>query len=300
VKIVTNAYGPQNKLYSTPYLTIAEYKQAPTAIDYNNLVVDSTDSAVQDAELANVIARASSWMDNFCNQVLEATLEEEQQRCRIKNDGTLALHPSYSPIIAMTELKVGATPNNLTTISDLSVGWVENQQYILPGSAVSNYSSQGSLAFGIPARPRQEVYCHYSYIAGYFNDTLGASAAAGASTITVTENTGLVAGTKLTIYDGGKTENVTVGSGYAFGSSTVPLSSPLSYAHSSGIAISALPPAIKQAAIFVTTAFLKARGDYSLTMMSSSDVGQASAKSAGMDRDMDIAKELLYSFKRVR
>ena len=58
---MTNAYGLTTKLFSTPYLTLDEYKQAPTAIDYNNLVAASTDPSVQDAELANVIARASSF-----------------------------------------------------------------------------------------------------------------------------------------------------------------------------------------------------------------------------------------------
>jgi hypothetical protein len=42
---MTNAYGATTKLFSTPYLTIAEYKNAPTAIDYNNLVTDSSDPA---------------------------------------------------------------------------------------------------------------------------------------------------------------------------------------------------------------------------------------------------------------
>jgi hypothetical protein len=301
VKIVSNAYGPQNKLYSTPYLTLAEYKQAPTAIDYNNLVVASADPAVQDAELSNVIARASSWMDNFCNQVLEATLEEEQQRCRLGSDGTLYLHPSYSPIVAVTSLSYGMNPNQMTNVSDLSQGWVENQSFILPYSSVStSWSSQGPLAFGIPSRPRGQVFVSYTYIAGYFNDILGASASAGSSSITVAENTGLVSGTKLTIYDGASSENVTVASSYVFGSDTVPLASPLKYAHASGVALSALPPAVKQAAVFVTSAFLKARGDYSLTMMSTSAVGQAGSTNSGIDHDMNTAKELLYSFKRIR
>ena len=51
-----------NTFEEKPYLTVAEYKNAPTSIDYNNLVVGGNQTA-QDSELANVILRASSFMN---------------------------------------------------------------------------------------------------------------------------------------------------------------------------------------------------------------------------------------------
>ena len=75
---MTNAYTGTTHQFSTPYLTLTEFKNAPTAVDISNLVWNSTDQAVQDAELNNVIARASSWVDTYCNQVLAATTEQEQ------------------------------------------------------------------------------------------------------------------------------------------------------------------------------------------------------------------------------
>ena len=48
--------------YEQSYLTVAEYKDAPTSIDFDNLVVGGN-GAAQDAELARVILRASSYMD---------------------------------------------------------------------------------------------------------------------------------------------------------------------------------------------------------------------------------------------
>ena len=52
---VADAINPTTHQFSTPYLTIQEYKNAPTAIDIDNLVFNSSDPDVQDSELANVI-----------------------------------------------------------------------------------------------------------------------------------------------------------------------------------------------------------------------------------------------------
>ena len=77
---VADAINPTTHGLTTPYLTLAEYKNAPTAIDIDNLVFNSSDPDVQDSELMNVIARASSWIDTYCNQVLGATEETEKDR----------------------------------------------------------------------------------------------------------------------------------------------------------------------------------------------------------------------------
>lgn len=298
---MANLYGSTTESYSTPYLTIAEYKQAPTAIDYNNLVVASSDPDVQDAELANVIARASSWIDGFCNQVLAATVQTEQQRARLRPDGFLAVHPSFDPLIALTSLSFGISPTQLVSLPDPSVGWLEDHEFIIPYTAANiSYSSQGPLQFGMPAVPRATVFCKYTYIAGYANTTIATSASAGATSITVKSGAGIVAGLSLTIYDGKETEIVTVASTYVFGSTTVPLTAPLAYAHAAGDAISALPPAVKQAAILATTAYLKVRGDYSLTMQVSNSAGQVVDNTGSSNYDFALAKELLAPFVRVR
>jgi hypothetical protein len=79
---VANAINPTTQQFSIPYLTTQEYRNAPTAIDIDNLVFNSQDPEAQDNELANVIARASSWVDTYCNQILGATYETETQRSR--------------------------------------------------------------------------------------------------------------------------------------------------------------------------------------------------------------------------
>jgi len=297
---MANAYTGTTHQFSTPYLTLDEFKNAPTAIDIDNLVFNSQDPDVQDAELNNVIARASSWIDTYCNQVLAATTEQEQQRTRISADGTIRLHPRYNPVIALTAFQYGNPSTDLQTIPDCSQAWIEDQVIIVPYANLSlTYSSQGALQFGFPTSPRVETYIRYTYIAGYANTTI-ATATATQSTLTVTNGTGIVAGQMMKIYDGMSSENVTVASTYTFGSTTVPLVSPLGYSHASGISISALPPAIKEAAILVTTAFLKVRGDSSMTMAISSRAGSSLPGADKLGEEIALAKELLMPYRRVR
>ena len=297
---MTNAYTGTTHQFSTPYLTLTEFKNAPTAVDISNLVWNSTDQAVQDAELNNVIARASSWVDTYCNQVLAATTENEQQRSRIREDGTIRLHPRYNPVIALTSLQYGYPSTNLTTLPDPSVCWIEDQQIIVNYASTStNFSSQGPLQFGFPTSARQEVFLKYSYVCGYANTTV-VTATAGASSLTVADGTGIISGQVLRIYDGSSSELVTVANSYSFGSTTVPLTNALAYTHSSGTSISALPPAIKEAAILVTTAFLKVRGDNSMVMQVGTHPSQSTPGSQMLGEEIALAKELLAPYRRIR
>lgn len=295
-----NAYTGTTHQFSTPYLTLDEFKNAPTAIDIDNLVFNSQDPDVQDAELSNVIARASSWIDTYCNQVLAATTEQEQQRTRINADGTIRLHPRYNPIIALTSFQYGNPSTQLQTLSDCSVAWIEDSEIIVPYANLSlTYSSQGALQFGFPTSPRVETYIKYTYVAGYANTTI-VTATAGQTSLTVADGTGITAGLTLKIYDGYSSEFVTVASTYTFGSTTVPLTSALVNNHATGISISALPPAIKEAAILVTTAFLKVRGDNSMVMSISTSAGPTVPGKEKLGEDILLAEQLLLPYRRVR
>jgi len=297
---MANAYTNTTHKFSTPYLTLAEFKNAPTAIDIDNLVFNSQDPDVQDAELSNVIARASSWIDTYCNQVLAATTETENMRGRLSSDGTLRIHPRYNPIIAVIAFSYGNPTSQMNPIVDPSVAWIEDSQIIMPiGNLSFNYTTQGPLQFGLPMTPRRELFVNLQYVAGYANTTI-TSATAGQSTLVVADPTGIIANSSLQIYDGFNSELVTIASNHTYGNTTVALAAPLAYSHSSGVSISALPPAIKEAAILVTTAMLKVRGDSSMTMAISSTAGQSIAGKDKMGEDIALAKELLTPYRRVR
>lgn len=299
---MANAINPTTHNFSTPYLTNAEYINAPTAIDIDNLVFNSSDPDVQASELTNVISRASSWVDTYCNQVLGATLETESQRTRISSDGYIKFHPRYNPVIALTALEYGNPSTNLIAVEDCSVAWIEDQQVLFPYAYMSSlFTSQGPLQFGAPYASGTQVYIKYTYVNGYTNTTI-AEAIADDTSLTVVSGVGITAGQQLKIYDGMYSENVTVADTYVFGSTTVPLTNALIYSHSAGVSISALPPAIKEATILATTAMLKVRGDASMTMGIGTQPNNFGANSVTQDigDDMGMAMALLLPFRRIR
>jgi hypothetical protein len=297
---MATAISPIMRQVSKPYLTLQEFKNAPTALDYNNLVVGGNQAA-QDAELSNAILRASSYIDQHCNQIIGATVDVEQQRTRMRSDGTLRFHPKNFPIVALLELNVGFQPNNLTAVNDPSQAWLEEGQVVFPLSSLpTNTSSQGPLGFGFPSSPRVETYINYTYVNGYANTEVSTLANAGSSTLVVADGTGFQAGEQFTIYDGANTERVTVASNYVFDSNTIPLTAPLAFSHAVGVSVSALPAAIKQACILVTSTFLKIRGDASLVMEVTSTPRQQIPDAQNMGSDLAIAKQLLAPFRRIR
>lgn len=299
---MADSINPATQQFSIPYLTTTEYRNAPTAIDIDNLVFNSSDPDVQDSELANVIARASSWIDTHCNQILGATTTTEQQRSRVSPDGYIKWHPNYNPVIALTDLWYGYPSTNLYHVTDVSSAWLENQQILFPYASMGSlFTNQGPLQFGFPSTSGSPVFLKYTYVNGYANDLIQ-TATATQSTLTVKSGVGITVGDTLKIYDGMYSENVTVASNYVFGSTTVPLTSPLIYSHQTGVSISALPPAIKEAAILATTAMLKVRGDSSLTMGIGTLPNQASTGTleANIGNDLSLAMDLLKPYRRIR
>jgi hypothetical protein len=294
--------SPITRQFSRPYLTLQEFKNAPTALDYGNLVVGGTQQA-QDAELTNAITRASSYIDNYCNQIIGATNDTEQQRVRVTPDGTLRFHPKNFPVVALTSLQYGFAPNQLTTVPDPSLAWFEEQEIIFPyGNMAYNQSSQGPLGFGFTTNGRAETFLKYSYVNGYANSVLAANTSIGATSLTVAEGAGIVAGGMLNLYDGASTERVTVASTYTFGSTTVPLTSGLVYAHTAGVSVSNLPAAIKEATILMATAYLKIRGDASMTLQVTNTASQQSPGqgSGRIGTEVGHVQELLKPFRRIR
>lgn len=281
------------------YLTVAEFKNAPTSLDINNLV-SGGNQAAQDAELANVILRASSYMDEYLNQNLVAKRNTETQRVRINNQGYVALHPNNNPIIALESFLYGASPNNLQTLTDPSQCWFESQQVLVPLSQMAaTYSSAGPLSFG-SAAPRQQLFTQYTYVAGYVNTTI-VTATAAATSLTVASGLGIMAGNQLRIYDGASSELVTVASTYTYGSTTVPLTSALVSTHATGVAIGNLPNAIKQAAILITSAFIRIRGDKSNTMQITTRAqGSEITGATRYGTELQLALDMVNLYRRIR
>ena len=283
------------------YLSVAEYKQAPTALSLSTLVTGGNQAA-QDAELATVILRASSYMNEYLNQNLIATEYTETQRIRYSaSGGYYALHPYNAPVIALSAFNYGANPNQLYALADCSIAWFEGQQIIIPGDQIGwNWTSQGPLQFGGSISQSNWTFTKYTYIAGYANTTTVGDTAVGDTSIEVEDPTGILPGEQYRIFDGANTERVTVSDSYTFGDAVVTLQAPMRYAHLEGATFSNLPNAIKEACILITSAFIKMRGDSSTTMAYTTSPSGNIAGSVRYGNDIAVALDMVNKYRRVR
>jgi hypothetical protein len=210
------------------------------------------------------------------------------------------LHPNQSPIISLESFYYGGSPTNLVAVPDPSQCWFEEQQILVPLSQMATtYSSAGPLAFGPGIGGSQQIFTKYTYVAGFANTTV-VSGTAGASTIVVADPIGIIPGEMLRISDGASSETVYVSSTYTYGSATITLVSPLVYTHAAGAAIGNLPNAIKQACILITTAFIKIRGDNSLTMNITTQPQASIPGSARYGGEISMALSMVDKYRRIR
>jgi len=282
------------------YLTVQEFKNAPTAIDCSNIIPGGT-QAQNDAELTNVIRRASSWINQICKMpTLEATLNTEIKEVNMSTTGLMRVHPDMIPIITLldsVQYKISPLNNWIPlTMTDIEVF---PRYFTVYNLAEMMISPQGVQPFSIlPYRSPYTkwrmknipVILQYTYVNGYPNTTLSADASAGANYIGVKNVTGMVNQT-ITIYDDDLTEEVMISS---MTNGTVNLASPLQFSHTSGVAVSALPDSVKQAAIILTSYFIQERGALSITMSEQTLGGVRNSSGNGVE----VAKELLKPLTR--
>lgn len=271
-----------------PYLTPQEYIASPTGVDTGNLVPTGTTQQNADA-LVQTIARASNWVDTECRKVLAATLDTQAGRYRVRADGTIRVALDFTPILQITSVQAGLTPSTMATITDLSNAWIDRKVATIPLWGLS-------VAPGNPYASSDRMFAVVQYVNGYANCLLTAVAPANTTTLTVDSALGIVAGQQLTIYDPGSTEAVTVAT---VTGNTITLTSPTVSAHLANVAVSALPPAIKQATVLLTSALIKTRGDDAIVMQ---EVGQGTEHQqmdASGSEDVTVALELLAPYRRV-
>jgi hypothetical protein len=261
---------------SAPYISPSEYRNAPTAVGTGNLVPGSnTQQADSTASLADVISRASGWMDEHCFHGLggsfAAGVVTEQAWYTVKPNGSVVIIPNLRPIRAVTGLAIGPSPSQLQNLSpnivpNISIGF---KTITLPNCW--NRGLTFPVYFGGYPSYGNELLCAFSYVNGWPHFTLGASASAGDTSIVAngafpgdTQLYGILPGTPLTIRDGSNTERIVVQS---LSGLTVNLQGTLQYEHTppaspdpDSIMVSALPWNVEQACISMTSVFIKTQG----------------------------------------
>jgi hypothetical protein len=292
VVVAAPVYAPWVPTYATytPYINSADFLAEPTGVDTSQLIPGGTPDENK-AALVRVIARASSEADRICQQVLAATTDIQTGTYRVQRDDVsglpvLGVPVKYTPLIEVSDVRVGSTVPLLTSLPDLSgirfeqkVAWVP-----VPG-ALATY---------------RRLYAQMTYVNGYAHTLLAAPAPAGASSITLKGALGAFPGLPMTIYDGAGTEPVAIGASYVPGSATVPLAAPLAFGHGPGVTVSALPPFVRDAVINLVASLVKVRGAEAFTMASVMEQPtHIQTTQAGGTTEYQRAKDLLAPLARV-
>lgn len=281
------------------YLTVAEYVNAPTGIDVNNLVTVGGQPG-QTAALQTAISKASGWIDNECNQPLVAGSFTELLRARYSRDGSISVHPRQSPLNQLLAVSIGSNASDMFTVASLASSFIDQQQYVLPFSAGAlgwPFSLGGGSKFG-------KLLISLTSVSGWPNTVLTSAPAAGATSFTVATAAGFTpqlgspcVDQVFTIYDGASTEVVNVTS---VAGATVNCTA-LAFSHTVGVCVSGLPADIKGVAVTVTSAYLRERSSESIVMQNTlQPVGQQSGWDAPRSAALQSARQTLSSYQRVR
>lgn len=288
----------------SPYVSIDEFKSAPTSVDTSNL--DGTrvgNSAAQDAALTAILRRSSAWVDAICSQTLGAANVTETKETNLTRDGRLVVHTDNTPIITLTSAQYRLYPSLTFTPIDITQIQTYTSWFTVYGITTYNPSPSFIVenpAFGyVSPWQRQSlsdlpVTLQYTYTSGYMNTSLSGAVTTGAATITVADATGAYAGLKFTLYDGPLTEDCEV---LSVAGNVITLKNALVNAHIDKTAVSAIPSNVKEATILLAAFLIRERGSVAISMndLTMNGISSASVKSS----DVDFAQMMLAPYKRV-
>jgi hypothetical protein len=316
----------------TPYISPLTLTNAPTGIDFTTIPdVDSSPSQIN-AEQWNMCMRATSMADQYCNQLLRASIDTEVLHGPVyrvvvgpqAGGGNLGAYwgtvgsncraiMSRWPILAVNSVKVcgnGVWPRVWTS---LPAGYFEPES---PPWGLYNSSAPADDAYGGQAvliAPGYVDWClgrngyvlEIAYTNGWPHTSNTVNASAGATQITVSDTTGwaltsyagTVTGATGVFKDGGQTEAITVtASSTTSGPGTLTLAAALTYPHEIGTVVTTLPAAVEQACILFCTAQALVRGATSTTIHSiGGHVQSTGGDTAGLNSEAEI---LLHPFRR--
>ena len=288
---------------------------SPTWLDSSNLIEGGAQSQ-QDAELYNVLLKASVWADGYCRgdndrPWFKAHTVIEQTRSRVNRDGQVFLHPSDVPVRKVTGFAYGSDFQNMTVLSDLTQVWVEDGRGIVV-SMIPNRGTFANLEFGNVGPSDSQVFVQYQYVSGYASTTLSAAVSANATSVQVADATGFVgpstgllgtlSGSTVRIWDPGVEEAVAVTSPYTAGATTIPLAAGLRNAHQAGAGVSELPADVKQAVIAYAVALLMRQDVSSEEPFGNAPGGPSLRSSSGPPSGGLVydAEQWLNPYRRVR
>jgi hypothetical protein len=314
----------------TPYVTPEILTGAPTGISWNSIPPGKAATPAQRlAEQSNICLRATAMADAYCNQVLRATVDTEQDSGPDKwvtvQSGTQNARVMLQrwPVLAIQSVSVAPTglfPRQFTT---LPAGYYDIERPILGISGTTAPAPDGQGGQAILLAPgyvswalgRNGFTIRTTYINGWPHTSLTTAATAGTTTLPVDDCTGWAISTNIVgggtevvpvtgsttgiMYDSGGQEviQVTAASVNA-GAGTLTLQNPLQFSHNPGVMVSTLPASLIWATILFSTAMALTRGATATTVHEIPGAGAGSVPSREPSDLIGEAELLLNPYRR--
>lgn len=277
----------------------------------------SEGTPAQQAEVNNILWRASGLADAIANQPLRSTVSVEQvqgpdYRMTVDSSGVARVMLSRWPV---TEILAGRVspratiPRSWSSVPVTAMA-LEDPPITLLSPVVEGAAGAGGNAVLVApgyvswAAGRNGYTFECSYLNGWPHAGVTASVAAGAQSVDVDDVTGM-AGATCFFYDGATTETVTVSSATATslvalpaggtvqaGPGTVTLASPLVYGHAQGTVLSALPQDIAWAVILLAACQVLSEG---ATAVAIPDIAGALTSGGKGVEDLKVDAEIILS-----
>lgn len=308
----------------TPYVTPEILVNAPTGISWSTIPTGrDVTYEMRLAEQSNICQRASAMVDAYCNQVLRASIDNEQYsgpdyRMTIQNGtGNTRMILQRWPILEILNVQVAANAVFPRQWQTLNAGMYDIEWPPLGLYGTNAPSSAGEGGQSIVIAPgsagwslgRNGFLIRVSYVNGWPHTGLTANVMSGETEINVDDCTGwvltseatLATGATGTIYDSGSQEVIqAVSSTAQAGPGILTLSTPLTFNHDMGTLVTTLPQSVMWATILYSANIAMTRGSTSTTIQTIP--GGSGGGSGGGMKDIssiiDEAKMLLTPFKR--
>lgn len=294
---------------------------------------DDVTPAQNQAEWSNICARATAQVDEYINQVLRATVDQELHHgpdFRVTTGpgaGGMSLSPywgyssanariilSRTPVLSVTSVQT--CPNNLwpRVWTSVPTGMFEPE---VPPIGIYGSSAPAASGYGgqaILIAPGYITWCYgrngwaiqVTYVNGYPHCGITTAVAAGSSTVQVDDTTGwalsnysgTATGATGTVKDSGQQEVVHVASASTTsGPGTLTLSAPLQFPHAPGTIITTMPASVEKACIWFAVAEALTRGATTTTIH---DIGGHAQHTGGdIDGAITNGELLLNAYRRV-
>lgn len=272
------------------YITVEEFRAAPTALQTNNLVPGGN-QATQDAELAGLIARASRWIDSVARQPLYATQGSQNETARINGSDAL-LHAKQDRVKSLDAFSWGHTWTSLNTMSAPFLTFLEESRIRV---ALSNTGASWQGGLSAMFQPTSgSVFVQWTFTAGWATTRLTNVQNIGDSVVVVDNPAGIIPGTQLR-FSAGATQNTYTA--LSVSGHSVTLTSTLIEGWPAQAGVSEVPDDIKEACILATCHYIKERKGTGLVMQKVPTENKATKKEIG--RELDQALLLAKRYERL-